>query len=106
MPKYLWSGSYTAEGIKALMAEGGTARRTAISRLADSLGGRLDAMYFSFGSSDVFAIFDMPDNVTAAAVQLAVGSSGSIQGGVTVLITPEELDAATRKAPVYRPPGS
>lgn len=105
MPKYLWSGSYTTDGMKGLLAEGGTSRRTAVQKLAESLGGKVESMYFGFGSNDLYVTFDMPDSVSSAAMALTVGASGAVTGGVTVLLTPEEIDAATRKSPIYRPPG-
>ena len=105
MPKYLWSGSYTAAGTKGLLAEGGSGRRAAIEKLIGSIGGKVECMYFTFGEKDILCILDAPDNVSAAALGLAVGASGSVEGGVTVLLTAEEVDAATKKNPAYRPPG-
>ena len=106
MPRYLWSGSYTTEGSKGLVAEGGTGRRAAVQKLAESLGGRLESLYFAFGANDVFCIFEMPDNVSAAAVGMTVGASGSMRGSITVLLSPEEIDAASRKSPIYRAAGT
>lgn len=62
-------------------------------------------MYFSFGDSDVIGICDVPDNVSAVAISLAVNASGMINAKLTPLITPEELDAAAKKVPSYTPPG-
>jgi uncharacterized protein with GYD domain len=71
-----------------------------------SLGGKLECMYFSFGSDDVMLIVDAPDNISAASVGLTVAASGAVRGKMTVLLTPEEVDQATKKSPAYRPPGS
>ena len=106
MPKIMWSGSYTQQGTKGVIAEGGTKRREAIEKMMTSVGGKLECLYFSFGTEDVFLIADIPDTVSAAAVGLAVGASGSVRGGITVLLTPEEIDQAAKKLPAYRPPGS
>jgi uncharacterized protein with GYD domain len=105
MPKYLIEGHYTAEGTKGLVHEGGVGRRSAVAKMADAVGGRLDSFYFAFGGVDVFAVIDVPDNVTAAAVGLAVNQAGSVAIKTTVLITPEEIDQAAKKAVSYRPPG-
>ena len=105
MPKFLLQGSYSVEGVNGLLKEGGSARRAAAEKAAQSVGGKLDAAYFAFGESDFFAIFDMPDNATMAAVALTIGASGAGTSKTTVLMTPEEVDAAVKKSPVYRAPG-
>ena len=105
MPKYLYQASYTAEGTKGLLKDGGTKRRAAVEEMAKAVGGKLEAFYYAFGGSDVFVIVDAPDNASAAAVSLAVNASGAVQLKTTVLFTPEEMDQATKKSVSYRPPG-
>ena len=106
MPKYMFTGSYTPEGGRGLLAEGGTGRRAATEKLVTSLGGTLEAYYFAFGSDDFYLIADLPGNVAAAAGALTAGASGAINTRTTVLLTPEEIDEATKLSPTYRPPGS
>lgn len=106
MPKYLIQASYTVEGTKGLLKDGGSKRRAVAEAAVKSLGGRLEAFYFAFGETDVFAIADMPDNVSAAAVSLAVTASGAVNAKTTVLLTPEEMDQAAKKTVSYRPPGA
>jgi uncharacterized protein with GYD domain len=105
MPKYLFEATYTAEGAKGIIKEGGSGRRAAVEKALAGLGGRLEGFYFAFGSVDVYAIADLPDNVTAAALALAVGQSGLASTRTVVLLTAEEADAATKKAVAYRGPG-
>lgn len=105
MPKYLLQVSYTAEGLRGLLKEGATKRKAAAEQLIDSLGGKLEVFYPAFGDTDVFLIVDAPDNETAAAASMAVGASGAVQVKTTVLLTPEEMDRATKKTVSYRPPG-
>ncbi len=105
MPKYLLQGSYTTEGVRGLIKDGGSKRRAAAQQAIESVDGRLEAFYFAFGENDVFAIFDVPDNASVAAAALAIKASGAFSGQTTVLLTPEEVDAATRKTIRYRPPG-
>ena len=105
MPKYLIQASYTAEGIRGLLKDGGSKRRAAAEEAIKSLGGRLETFHFALGETDVFAIVEAPDNSSAAAVSLAVGASGAVQVKTTVLLTPEEMDQATKKTVTYRPPG-
>jgi uncharacterized protein with GYD domain len=105
MAKYMFQGSYIGEGLKGLAREGGTPRIDAAKKLFASLGGSLECFYFAFGAEDLVVICDLPDNVSALAFSLAVNNSGMAKGRVTVLATPEEVDAAVKKSPVYRPPG-
>jgi uncharacterized protein with GYD domain len=105
MPKYLIEVSYTAEGVKGLLKDGGSKRRNAARALVESLGGKLESIYYAFGSPDVFAIADMPDNAAAAAASLALGASGAVTSKTTVLLTPEEIDQAVKKPGAYTPPG-
>lgn len=106
MPKYLVQASYTGDGVQGLRQEGGSARRAAIEKACSSVGGKLEAFYFAFGDSDVVTIMDLPDNATAAGVALLVAASGKVEIKTTVLLTPEEVDAAVKVGGNYRPPGS
>lgn len=96
--------SYTPEGIKGLVKEGGTARRVAVEKILQKLGGRLEGFYFAFGDNDAYVISEGPDNATAAAISLAV-TTGAIRTKTIVLLTPEEVDLAVKKGVEYSPPG-
>jgi uncharacterized protein with GYD domain len=106
MPKYLIEASYTVEGVKGIQSAGGSSRRDAIAKLAESSGGKLESFYFAFGDRDVYTVVELPDNESATAVALQVNSSGAVTIRTTVLVTPEEVDAATKQSVDYRPPGS
>jgi uncharacterized protein with GYD domain len=105
MPKYLVQVSYTADGSKGLLKDGGSKRRTAAKTLIESLGGKIEAFYYAFGATDVVVIADMPDNVSAAAASLTLASSGAVTSKVTVLLSPEDVDQAVKKTGSYTPPG-
>jgi len=105
MPKYLVSVSYSAEGAKGLRQDGGTKRRQVATNAVESLGGKVEAFYFSFGEHDAIIIADMPDAASAAAVSLAVSSTGAARLTTTALITPEEMDHAAGKKAAYKAPG-
>jgi uncharacterized protein with GYD domain len=105
MPKFFVQISYTTEGVRGLQKEGGTARRAAAQKLVESVGGKLEAFYFAFGAADVIAIADVPDNVAAFATALATVASGTVKSQTTVLVTPEEVDQAAKKAVSFRPAG-
>jgi uncharacterized protein with GYD domain len=105
VPKYLFVADYSTEGIRGVLSEGGVSRRDAIEQLAQSVGGTLESFYFAFGSDDAFVVCDLPDDESAAAVAMTVAASGKASARTTTLLTPEQIDAATRRSPAYRPPG-
>ncbi len=105
MPKYLAQANYVGEGLKGLLKEGGSSRRAAVEKLFESLGGKVEAFYYAFGDTDLFIIAEAPDNVTAATISLTVNAAGAATSKITVLLTAEEIDAAAKKTPSYRPPG-
>ena len=105
MPKYLFEEYYTVEGAKGVLAEGGTKRREAAAKAIKSVGGKMEAFYFAFGNSDAIVILDGPDNLSVAAASLAIAASGGAAISTTVLLTPAEVDEATKKTVAYRAPG-
>lgn len=105
MAKYLVHGSYSPEGAKGLLKDGGTKRVAAVTAAVEALGGKVECLYFSFGEEDVVGIVDVPDSATIAAFSMAVNASGSVALKTTALLTAEEVDAATQKTIAYRAPG-
>jgi uncharacterized protein with GYD domain len=108
MAKYLIEAAYSQEGLKGLVKDGGSGRRAAVDAATKALGGHVEAMYWGFGTSDAYAIVEAPDNVTAAAVALAIGVTGALSHYRTiVLLTAEEVDQAAKKSAGagYRAPG-
>jgi uncharacterized protein with GYD domain len=108
MPKYLLIASYTPEGAKGLLKDGGSKRREVVEMMAKDLGGSVESFYFGFGTDDTYVIFDVPDQASAAAASLVVGASGAISARTVVLITPEEMDDAAKKSKKigYKAPGT
>ncbi len=107
MPKYLLHGTYNLVGARGLLKEGGSSRKSHISEIITYLGGRVESFYYAFGCDDVYAIVELPDNVSAAALSLAFGSGGGFRADTVVLLTSEEIDRAAAKVASigYRPPG-
>ncbi len=105
MPKYLVEATYTAEGAKGVLAEGGTKRREAATKAIKAAGGKVEAFYFAFGKSDALVLVDLPDNVSAAAASLAINATGAVTTRTTVLLTAAEVDEAAKKNVTYRAPG-
>ncbi|MEQ1575234.1 MAG: GYD domain-containing protein [Vicinamibacterales bacterium] len=105
MAKFLLEVSYTAQGAQGLLKDGGTKRRAVASAAIAGVGGTVEAFYYAFGENDVIVIADVPDNQSAVALSLALAASGAVTSKTTVLLSPEDIDAAVRKSLSYTPPG-
>jgi uncharacterized protein with GYD domain len=105
MPKYLIQASYTAEGLRGLQKDKASGRRQAVLNALEPLRGKLESFNYAFGGDDVIAVIDMPDNVNAAAMSLAIAASGLVRLKTTPLLTVEETDQALAKSVNYRAPG-
>jgi uncharacterized protein with GYD domain len=106
MAKYLIRGSYTAEGAKGLIKEGGSGRKAAVQKALDGLGGKIEAIYFTFGADDVIVICDIPDAISGLALSLVVNASGAVRTSTSQVFSVEDVDAASKKAVSYRPAGA
>jgi uncharacterized protein with GYD domain len=106
MPKYLMKASFTPEGIRGVLKEGGTARRAAVEKSAAGIGGKIEAFYFAFGKTDTYTIIDVTSNADMAALAGTVAASGAVEIETVVLLTPAEIDQAAKKTVSYRPPGA
>ena len=108
MPLYLSKFSYTPE-TWARLVENPEDRRDAAKSYIESVGGKLHGFWYAFGAHDGYTLWEAPDNVSMAAVALALGSGGALSSlDTTVLVTVDEtLDALRRVEQVkYRPPGA
>jgi len=103
--KYLWEVSYTSDGMKGVLKEGGTSRRTMVEKLASNMGGTIESFYFAFGENDVYVIAELPGDVDAAALAMTIAATGAVTIKTVTLLTPEQIDEATKKTVEYRPPG-
>ena len=108
MPLYLTKFSYTPE-TWARMIDNPEDRRDAAQEYIESVGGKLHGFWYAFGEHDGYTMWEAPDNVSMAAVALAIGSAGSLSSfETTVLLTVDETLDALRKASSvsYRAPGA
>ena len=108
MPLYLTRFSYTPQTWARLIASPEDRREAARSYI-ESVGGTLHGFWYAFGAHDGYTLWEAPDNVSMAAVALAIGAGGALSPfETTVLLTVEETMEAMRKAQQvsYRPPGS
>jgi uncharacterized protein with GYD domain len=108
MPLYLSRFSYTPETWAKLIASPED-RRKAAQEYIESVGGKLHGFWYAFGTHDGFNLWEAPDNVSMAAVALAISAGGALTSlETTVLMTVEEtMDAMRRAEQVqYKPPGT
>jgi len=91
MANFLIIASYSPDGAKGLLKSGGTARVDAVKKTIEGIGGKLQSFHFAFGSEDAYVIAELPDNVAAAAIGLAVASTGLTSVKTVVLLTPAEI---------------
>ena len=107
MPKFMIKASYTAEGARGLLKEGGTGRRATIQKLIEGLGGKVEAFYFAYGEDDAYVICELPDNKAAATLAMTVSSSGRVAITTVPLLTVDEVDAVASGTKLeYSPPGT
>lgn len=105
MPKYLIHASYTAEGLKGLQKDKASGRRDALVKAMDSIGGKLNSIYYSLGDDDVIIIVEAPDISGIASVVIAASATGLVRTRTTALMTIEEVDRALTRSVSYRAPG-
>jgi uncharacterized protein with GYD domain len=106
MAKYLAIVTYTAEGLKGLMAKGGTARVEAARKFLTSAGGSLESFYFALGADDAYIVCDLPDNAAAAATAMSAAATGMVVNRMVPLLTADEVDRAAAAGLAYDAPGS
>jgi uncharacterized protein with GYD domain len=108
MPLYLTKFSYTPE-TWAKLINNPEDRRVAAQSYIESVGGKLHGFWYAFGSHDGFNLWEAPDNVSMAAVALAIGGGGALKSiETTVLLTVDETIAALGRASTirYKRPGA
>ena len=108
MPYYMWTGSYTREAAQALIKKP-QSREAAARKGIEAAGGKALHLFIAMGNRDIVAICEMPDDISAAALSLALGAGGAVtNGSTTKLMTFGDFAQVMKKAgPVaaaYKPP--
>ena len=103
MSRFLVIARYEAQGARAVMAGGGSTRRSVFEHAVLDLQGRLESFDFALGAADVYAVVDLPDVSAAAALSLSISAGGVAAVRTVVLVTPEEVDRAAQLHPRYGP---
>ena len=106
MPKFLIKASYNPDGVRGLIKDGGSKRRAVVQKLIEGLGGTLEVFYYAYGEDDAVIIADIPDAISGVALSLTVNATGAVRLATIPLITPEEIDAASKKSIEYKAPGT
>lgn len=107
MQDYLIQISYTPEAVATLVANPQNREEMARS-LIEKLGGKLIGIWNSLGDYDLVEIATLPDNVSAAALSMAILAGGSIKiSRTTPLMSLNDGMEAMEKASKlgYKPPG-
>jgi uncharacterized protein with GYD domain len=103
--RFLWQVAYTAEGATGLLKDGGTKRRQVVTKLVESLGGKIELFDFALGDVDAYIVAELPDNASAAAISMVVAAGGGARIKSVPLVSPEEVDQGARQKIVYTAPG-
>jgi uncharacterized protein with GYD domain len=101
VPRFLVIARYQAQGARAVMAGGGSTRRSIFEHAILDLAGRLETYDFALGDDDVYAIVELPDTAAAAALSLTISGGGVATVRTVVLLSPEDLDRAAQLHPQY-----
>jgi uncharacterized protein with GYD domain len=110
MALYLARAKFSKDAMQALV-ERPEDRFVTTTRFLQGIGGRLHNYFFAFGEHDIILIYELPDNVSAAALAMVLTSSGACtEVDTTVLLSMEEAISAMTQAgkamAVYSPPGA
>ena len=108
MPLYLTKFSYTPETWSRLIAKPED-RRKAAQAYIESVGGKLHGFWYAFGTHDGFNLWEAPDDVSMAAVAIAIGAGGALSSIETTVLLPvdETMEAMSKAGQIkYRPPGA
>ena len=108
MPQYLYQVAYTSESLATQIKNPQDRLEVVSKQITDAVGARIVAGGYSYGEYDVSAIVEAPDDVTMAAVALAIAAGGAVRAAKTTpLLSGSQWVAALRKAPAvsaqYRP---
>jgi uncharacterized protein with GYD domain len=108
MAHYSLHAAYTPLGWAALL-KNPQHRLEAVRPVIERLGGSVLHGWFMFGEYDLLIVCELPDNVGAAALSMAISAGGAVR---TVKVTPllsfeDGVEAMRRaKAAEYAPPRS
>jgi len=108
MPHFMIQMKYSADAVKAMVANPQDRRKAAAAAI-EAAGGKMHSVFFTLGAKDVVVIYEAPDAVSAVALSMVLGASGAASDvETTPLLTSEEAMKAMKHAgkslPGYKTP--
>jgi uncharacterized protein with GYD domain len=108
MAQYLYQVAYTPESLAAQIKNPQDRLELVGKQVSDAVGAKIVAGGYSYGEYDVSVIVEAPDDVTMAAIALAIAAGGAVRAAKTTpLLSGSQWVAALKKAPAvsaqYRP---
>ena len=108
MPQYLYQVAYTSESIAAQIKNPQDRLKLVGKQIASAVGAKILSGGYSYGEYDVSVIVEAPDEVSMAAVALAIAAGGAVKAAKTTpLLSGTQWVAALKKAPAvsaqYKP---
>ena len=97
-------GRYAPEAVQGLMSAGAASRLDAVKALAESVGGSVEWINWTFGGTGSYALMNLPDDAAAHAIALTA-SAGAGEASAIRLLTAEEVDESISRRAAFRPPG-
>ena len=104
--KYLIHAKYSASGVSGVLKLGGTARQAAVSKMLTDMGGKVESFYYTLNPDVAYVICELPDDITAAAMSMNVDATGMVDINITGLLSPVEIDEASKLNVTYKAPGN
>jgi uncharacterized protein with GYD domain len=102
MNRYLVEAKY-ADQAWAAMADRPQDRSELLRPVVEQLGGKVEHFWFSLGEHDAIVILELPDNISAEALQIAGVAGGGFKVLRTIpLLTVSEAVQAMQKAGALR----
>jgi len=106
MGRYLVCGRYTPEATAAVREAGYASRVEVLEGMFESLGGRLESVYFTIGDLSILGIAELPSTAAEFALDSFTWATGTIESAaIYPLFTGEEADAAIAAQLSWAPPG-
>jgi uncharacterized protein with GYD domain len=100
MPQYLYQVAYTSESLAAQIKDPQDRLELVGKQIADAVGAKILGGGYSYGEYDIAALVEASDEVTMAAVAVAIAAGGAVKAAKTTpLLSGAQWVAALKKAP-------
>ena len=95
MATYIALSNFTDQGIRSI--KDSTKRADAVKEAASKFGAKMTQIYWTLGKYDLVAIIEAPDDISATAFALAIGSAGNVRMQTMRAFTKEEMSGILGK---------